>query len=124
MSYGNEDVKVRRISRGRYFEVSFIDGDVFKCKSELVKQVVSQIPDITPEEIAPILVRIQAKARKNSYRAVKLNFRIEDCVGKVLKALLGVMDCESVRELIENLTIQETEELFNAEDPLEVLDTF
>lgn len=124
MSYGNEDVKVRRISRGKNFEVSFIDGDVFKCKSELVKQVASQIPDITPEEIAPILVRIQAKARKNSSQKVKLNFTIEDCVGKVLKALLGVMDCEGIREVIENLTIQETEELFNAEDPLEVLDTF
>ena len=47
-----------------------------------------------------------------------------DCIGKVLKTMLDVMDCERVREIIENLTIQETEELFNAENPLEILDTF
>ena len=122
-SYESEDVKVRRTSKGRYFEVSFVDGDVLKCKSELVKKVASQIQDITPEEIAPILVRIQGKERKNSLRAVKLNFTM-DCIGKVLKTMLDVMDCERVREIIENLTIQETEELFNAENPLEILDTF
>lgn len=124
MSYSeNEDVKVRRTSRGKYFEVSFIDGDVFKCKSELVRKVANQIPDVTPEEIAPILVRIQGKEQKNSLRSARLKISMES-IGEVLNALLSVMDCERVREVIETLTVQETEELFNAENPLEVLDTF
>lgn len=116
------DVKITRKSRN--YEILFLDGDVFKCSVKLAKDVSKNIPGVNPEEIAPILARLKTKSFKND-RMSKMRIDSEN-IGRVLGVLLETSgnDFERVREMIETLTVQETEQLFNAEDPLEVWESF
>lgn len=120
----NDEIKVTR--SGRDYIVNFVDGDTIKCKAKIVKKVVEQIPEATPEDIAPILIRIKNKSMNFSTgRATKMKIELEE-IGEVLGKLLDAtgFDYERVREIIENLTFQEVEELFNSDDPIEVLENF
>lgn len=123
----NEEIKVTRDKKDRrYYVVSFVDGDNIRCKASLINKVAEQIPDTTPEEIAPLVVRVKSKATKFSTgRSAKMNITI-DSIGETLGKLLGAYDYDydRIREIIELLTVQEVEELFNSEDPVETLENF
>ena len=123
----NEEIKVTRDKKDRrYYVVSFVDGDNIRCKASLINKVAEQIPDTTPEEIAPIVVRIKSKATKfNTGRSAKMHITIEG-MGETLCKLLVAYDndYDRIREILELLTVQEVEELFNSEDPVETLENF
>lgn len=119
----NDDIKVTR--DGRYYSVSFVDGDIIRCKREVVRKVAKMIPDTTPEEIAPLVVRVKSKSIKfDSERpSSRMKVSTED-IGEGLAKLLVAYDSDydRVREIIEELTVQELEEVFNSEDPVETLE--
>lgn len=123
----NEEIKVTRDKKDRrYYVVSFVDGDNIRCKASVINKVAEQIPDTTPEKIAPIVVRIKSKATKfNTERSAKMHITIEG-MGETLCKLLVAYDndYDRIREIIELLTVQEVEELFNSEDPVETLENF
>lgn len=123
----NEEIKVTRDKKDRrYYVVSFVDGDNIRCKASLINKVAEQIPDTTPEEIAPLVVRVKSKATKFSTgRSAKMNITI-DSIGETLGKLLVAYDYDydRIREIIELLTVQEVEELFNSENPVETLENF
>lgn len=123
----NEEIKVTRDKKDRrYYVVSFVDGDNIRCKVSVINKVAEQIPDTTPEEIAPLVVRVKSKATKFSTgRSAKMNITI-DGIGETLGKLLAEYDYDydRIREIIELLTVQEVEELFNSENPVETLENF
>ena len=123
----NEEVKVTRDKRDRrYYVVSFVDGDAIKCKASVINKVAEQIPDTTPEEIAPLVVRVKSKSTKFSTgRSAKMHVTIDGMAETFGKLLVAYdYDYDRVREIIEQLTVQEVEELFNSEDPVETLENF
>ena len=123
----NEEVKVTRDKKDRrYYVVSFVDGDAIKCKASVINKVAEQIPYTTPEEIAPLVVRVKSKSTKFSTgRFAKMHISIDD-MGETLEKLLVEYDYDydRVREIIEQLNVQEVEELFNSKDPVETLENF
>lgn len=119
----NNDIEVKK--DGRYYEVAFVDGDIIKCKCEVVRKVAKMIPDTTPEEIAPLVVRVKSKSTKFDAERPLSTMKVStETIGEGLGKLLAAYDYDydRVREIIEELTVQEVEDVFNSHDPVEALE--
>lgn len=119
----NNDIEVKK--DGRFYEVSFIDGDIIRCNREVVRKVAKMIPDTTPEEIAPLVVRVKSKSTKFDAERPLSTMKVStEAIGEGLGKLLFAYDYDydRVREIIEELTVQEVEEVFNSEDPVQALE--
>ncbi len=119
----NNEIEVKK--DGRYYEVAFVDGDIIKCKCEVVRKVAKMISDTTPEEIAPLVVRVKSKSIKFDAERPLSTMKVStEAIGEGLAKLLAAYDYDydRVREIIEELTVQEIEDVFNSHDPVEALE--
>jgi len=110
--------------KGPNVEVEFLDGDIVKCSASLVKEVATLV-GMLPEEVAPIVARIQTVNDYCSGNQIKTRKAFsKTTIIQKLPILIEKYGTETIMELVESLKYHELKEVLNSEEPLMKIEEF